>query len=210
MNRTLIKICGIHSVKEAGIAAGAGADLLGVLVVEGAHSLTPAKAEMLREIRDRYPRIGTVAVTRCTDLDSLLAFAGSGLFSHIQIQSSPDLALLQKVRDKTTCRIIAVVAEGAWRGSDARGVRAAADFLLVDAAYRGATGRRIPLEELEAISAWWGSPETMLVAGGLSPVNVRQVIDRVHPGGVDVLSGVRGASGELDRKLVMDFVGAAR
>ena len=52
-------------------------------------------------------------------------------------------------------------------------------------------------------------PIPVFLAGGLTPVNVRQAIDRVAPFGVDVCSGVR-TEGRLDPDKVEQFVRRAQ
>lgn len=50
----------------------------------------------------------------------------------------------------------------------------------------------------------------LILAGGLTALNVAKAIDRVRPYGVDVISGVESASGVKDGKLMADFVAAAK
>ena len=54
------------------------------------------------------------------------------------------------------------------------------------------------------------SPKPVILAGGLTPANVRQAIATVGPAGVDVHTGVEDASGRKDRGKVLAFVAAAR
>ena len=50
----------------------------------------------------------------------------------------------------------------------------------------------------------------LLLAGGLDAVNVGEAIARVHPWGVDVVTGVEGEPGHKDAPKVRAFVAAAR
>ena len=54
------------------------------------------------------------------------------------------------------------------------------------------------------------SPRPVILAGGLTPGNVRQAIREVRPAGVDVHTGVEDASGRKSRAKVMAFVAEAR
>ena len=54
------------------------------------------------------------------------------------------------------------------------------------------------------------SPKPVILAGGLTPANVRQAIAAVRPAGVDVHTGVEDASGRKDRDKVLAFVAEAK
>lgn len=54
------------------------------------------------------------------------------------------------------------------------------------------------------------SPKPVILAGGLTPANVRRAIAEVRPGGVDVHTGVEDASGRKSRRKVLAFVEEAR
>jgi phosphoribosylanthranilate isomerase len=54
------------------------------------------------------------------------------------------------------------------------------------------------------------SPKPVILAGGLTPANVRQAIATVRPAGVDVHTGVEDASGRKDRGKVLAFVAESK
>lgn len=54
------------------------------------------------------------------------------------------------------------------------------------------------------------SPRPVILAGGLTPANVRQAILEVRPAGVDVHTGVENTSGRKSRAKVTAFVAEAR
>jgi phosphoribosylanthranilate isomerase len=54
------------------------------------------------------------------------------------------------------------------------------------------------------------SPRPVILAGGLTPANVREAIAAVRPAGVDVHTGVEDASGRKDLAKVLAFVAEAR
>jgi phosphoribosylanthranilate isomerase len=72
----------------------------------------------------------------------------------------------------------------------------------------GATGRthdwRVSRRLVEC------SPKPVILAGGLTPENVRDAIRTVRPAGVDVHTGIEGPDGRKRRDLVEAFVAEAR
>jgi phosphoribosylanthranilate isomerase len=81
--------------------------------------------------------------------------------------------------------------------------------LLADAYHRqrfGGTGLPVDLSIARALAARF----RLLLAGGLTPESVGEVIERVRPWGVDVSSGVERAKGLKDWAKVWAFVRAAR
>ncbi|RYZ26791.1 MAG: phosphoribosylanthranilate isomerase, partial [Propionibacteriaceae bacterium] len=78
------------------------------------------------------------------------------------------------------------------------------EVLLLDAPKPG-SGERWDLSDL----ADRAPDGTWLIAGGLSPANVREAVEAVRPWGVDVSSGVETAPGEKSSELIRAFVEAA-
>jgi phosphoribosylanthranilate isomerase len=54
------------------------------------------------------------------------------------------------------------------------------------------------------------SPKPVILAGGLTPANMREAITTVRPAGVDVHTGVEDASGRKDRAKLLAFVTEAK
>jgi len=83
------------------------------------------------------------------------------------------------------------------------------DLLLVDArvpGQRGGTGVRVDLRLIAPLCR----ARPVLVAGGLRPENVAEVVRLVRPWGVDVASGVESAPGIKDGAMMRAFVEEAR
>jgi phosphoribosylanthranilate isomerase len=80
------------------------------------------------------------------------------------------------------------------------------DFIVVDES-RG-NGREFnPDFACEVVRR---SPVPVVLAGGLTPENVRSAIERVNPAMVDVASGVESMPGIKDREKVREFLGCCR
>ena len=80
-----------------------------------------------------------------------------------------------------------------------------ADVILVDAPEPGG-GRLFDWTLIDGVP----SGHKLLLAGGLTPDNVAEAIERVDPWGVDVSSGVERAPGHKDAVKMQAFITNAR
>jgi phosphoribosylanthranilate isomerase len=83
--------------------------------------------------------------------------------------------------------------------------------VLIDAFQPGTYGGSGQRADWPALQQWRSSLQVPLIlAGGLTAVNVAQAIAAVHPAAVDVASGVESAPGKKDYAKTMAFVAAAK
>jgi phosphoribosylanthranilate isomerase len=75
-----------------------------------------------------------------------------------------------------------------------------------DPVKRGGTGTTVDWRRAAIIAR----SRRIILAGGLTPDNVRQAIDEVRPFAVDVASGVESSPGVKNHDLVRAFIEAAR
>jgi phosphoribosylanthranilate isomerase len=61
-----------------------------------------------------------------------------------------------------------------------------------------------------AIAAGFAMRHRTLLAGGLTPDNVAEAVEKVNPIGVDVSSGVELSPGRKDHRKILEFIHAAR
>jgi phosphoribosylanthranilate isomerase len=84
--------------------------------------------------------------------------------------------------------------------------------VLVDAqdekGLRGGLGRRIDPEALENVLRSLPAGTRVIVAGGLTPENVGEVVERHRPFAVDVASGIESAPGVKDAERMAAFMAA--
>ncbi len=202
-----IKICGITNVEDAKVAVAAGADALGfVLYRNSPRFVEPAVVK--RIVAGLPPFVLPVGVfvneepglVRSLLDDCGLALAqlhGDETASYCQDLGRPVLKAL-RLKDRGT---FLALAEFQGR-ANVRGV-------LIDAfsnqAY-GGTGQTVDwtLAQEAARST------SVVLAGGLTPVNVAEAISHVRPYGVDVSSGVELSPGKKDHDKVKAFIEAAR
>ena len=185
-----VKICGITNLPDGMAAAEAGADALGFVFYDQSprYISIPAAAELIRQLPPFVMKVG-VFVNAPEDL-VIRAIRECGL-NMLQFHGDepPDY-----------CVQFGLMSMKAFRVRDAASLRALQDYptdaWLLDAyspGKPGGTGETFNWDlALEARSL--GRP--IFLAGGLTPENVAEAVQRAQPYGVDVSSGVEAAPAE--------------
>ncbi len=198
-----IKLCGITRLEDALLGVELGVDAFGFNFVEGSpRRIAP---ELAHDVCAALPpfvvRVGVFAdeLPRVMEATALLA----------------GLNCLQLHGDEPpeTCRAIAIP----WYKVHRVGPQFQPESVqlypcntsLLDAGVsgkRGGTGVTFDWTVARLVSAY----RRVIVAGGLTPENVREAIAVARPYGVDVNSGVETAPGRKDRRLLAEFVRRVR
>lgn len=198
--RVRIKICGITRPYDGLAAANAGADAIG-LVFHPSSPRAVTVEQALDIVRALPPFVTCVglfanqpeAVIRST-LDrvplDLLQFHGEEPAAQCRRYGKPYLKAL-RVRAGLDVRRLCALYEDAvgW---------------LMDSFVPGKQGGTGVAFEWSLIPSGLGRP--IVLAGGLTPDNVAQAIDCVHPYGVDVSGGVESAKGIKDEDKMHRFI----
>ncbi len=203
-----VKICGITNLEDARVAARAGADFLGfVCYPRSPRYITPeAAGRIIRALREDGESVATVGVFVNASVEEIRRAMRVAGF---------DLAQLHGDEPPEVVRALGPRAYKGFRLRDEAEAEIAIGYahhspttphLLVDAyhpnAY-GGTGTSVPLHLARAVAA---RVPHLLLAGGLTPDNVVDVVQAVRPWGVDVSSGVERAPGKKDHDKVRAFV----
>jgi phosphoribosylanthranilate isomerase len=202
---TRVKICGITSVEDARVCIACGADALGFMFAESPRRVTPEQArDIIRECGPFVTTVGVFVNAPVEEVKRILDMTGCGL-AQLHGDESPEyLEVLSPARAIKAIRVRDQLGEGAVSKY------AAARALLLDtfvAGKPGGTGRRFDTAlAAELVAAGW----RVIVAGGLTPGNVGEVVTAVRPYGVDVGSGVEFAPGRKDHEKVARFIAAVR
>ncbi len=201
-----VKICGITNLDDALAAAEAGADALGFIFVGSSRRAVSRKtcSEILRALPSRVLTVGVVADEDPAFLRDLLRVCPLGALQ-FHGEEPPETVLSFQERAKVFKAIRVKDASSLERIPGYRGV----DAVLLDtyrAGRKGGTGA--PFDwALAAEAKRFEVP--VIVAGGLSPGNVGDVVRAVEPYGVDVSSGVESSPGRKDHALLREFVAKA-
>lgn len=199
-----VKFCGITNQEDALRAADLGVDALGFIFSErSARYVRPDAAA--RIIEHLPPFVVVVGVFIDPDEREARRVARDCGLSLIQLHGneSPDL-----------CRRLGPAVLKAIRVQDKASLNRMIPYRPVRAfvldTYRddqpGGTGRTFDWEL--ALQAKKFGP--IILAGGLTPENVRQGVLQVRPVGLDVSSGIEAHAGKKDRDKMKRFIAAVR
>ena len=198
---TSIKICGITRHEDAQEAARLGATFVGFVLWPG--SPRAATLERVKTIVAALPGdVTPVGVFVTPTPDAINAAADAGIrLAQVHGDAAADFA-------EARVPVIRAVHLAADRPD---GIEPDVDDELIvldahDPAKHGGTGTTIDWVRAARIAR----QRRIILAGGLTPFNVRQAIEQVRPFAVDVASGVESSPGIKDHGLLRAFIAAAK
>lgn len=182
-----MKVCGITSVEDALYAESCGAWAIGVILFSDSPRSVPV--EKARNIFAALsPSTISVAVTH-TSSDEELAAILALRPAAVQLYHPFPLPAGHRVK------VFRVLRQGSPLFSDS-------DALVIDDSHGSGRG----FDPSFARDVMRRSSLPVILAGGLTPQNVRQAIEIFHPFAVDVSSGVERSPGVKDREKVQAFL----
>ncbi len=198
-----IKFCGCTSSSDVALAAEAGANAFGMIFAPSPRRVT---WQAVNDIATRVP----------PSIQPVAVFVNPARGEVAKVQSLFPSAWLQFSGDESP-EFVADYGERAIKavhvGDDAAGLAEAAGkypyaLLLLDSKHdrlRGGTGASFDWERASEIT----KARRVVIAGGLTPENVGECVERVRPFGVDVRSGIE-TDGRKDIAKMRAFVRAVR
>jgi phosphoribosylanthranilate isomerase len=221
---TLVKVCGVSDVKHARAAAALGADFVGMVFAASSRQVTLGQAKRISEglgkghspliskadvalivaaLDSRRPLL--VGVFADQDADTINAISEDVGLDLIQLSGSEPWEVCEHIRrpifkcmkvrpGETAEQVLVHVHEGAVVLLDP----------YVEGTY-GGTGRTLDWRMAAEIA----QQTPTVLAGGLTPKNVRDAVRTVHPWAVDVSSGVE-TEGVKDSDKIRAFIAAAK
>ncbi len=209
---TIIKICGIKTLKDALAAIKAGADYLGFNFYPKSVRFVEKEtcAEITSVLKKEYPQIRLVGVFVNSPVDEVKNILETCHLDLAQLHGDETPEMLESFNGKAF-KAIRLSASTSVDISVYPFAKQSVDSpaLLVDAAVKGVYGG-------SGVTADWSAAAELakryplLLAGGLTPENVADAVRQVKPWGVDVASGVESTAGEKDAEKMKKFVTAVR
>lgn len=203
MADTWIKFCGCTSPADVALAAACGADAFGMIFAPSPRRIErDAAEEIARHLPASISPVGVFVNPSEHDVDVV-----RDLFPTAFLQFSGD-ETPEFVGRYGERAIKAIHIDDLASRVEERCERFPAAFVLFDARHdgmAGGTGRTFNWDAVVPIAA----RRRVVIAGGLSPENVRECIERAHPFGVDVRNGIE-TNGRKDEAKMRAFVDAVR
>ncbi|MCP4225712.1 MAG: phosphoribosylanthranilate isomerase [Actinomycetia bacterium] len=195
-----VKICGITTAEDALLAAGLGADAVGMIFAASSRRITTAEARDI--VRRLPPEVLPVGVFRNETAPRVAEAANTLGLRAVQLHGNetPEETRWLASRVPLVIKAFAATDPALLRESDYGAHR-----LLIDSATPG-RGQVFDWAVLE--EAPLNKP--FILAGGLNPANVADAVAIVQPWGVDVATGVEASPGKKDPAKVRQFIAAAR
>ena len=194
-----VKICGMTNLKDVKVAVDGGVDAVGFIFYK--KSPRSVTMQAVREIvLELPPFVDSVGVFVNETAEQINKIADHCKLDRVQLHGDESPAFCKKIRR----RVIKAI-----RVKDIQSLKKLSDYpvssFLLDTFSEdqyGGTGKVFDWN-LAYPAKKYGP---IILAGGLTPNNVRQAIQRIRPYGVDVCSGVESQPGIKDHKKMKAFL----
>jgi indole-3-glycerol phosphate synthase/phosphoribosylanthranilate isomerase len=217
--RPFVKVCGVMHPEDAQMVSEAGADAVGVVLAPSPRQLTPDKAREVCQAAGDLWRVGVVSPPRekgpqaAVDLAWEMAHA-VGLTA-VQLHGGWEPPEVVAQLGQAGLAVLAAVAAGDPQAPQrARELSQAGAWVLVDARVGNRTDAPSPALDPGAAGGVVRAVRRAVVAGGLTPETVGEVVRATGAFGADVSSGVEVVDARgirrKDREQVARFVRAVR
>jgi len=200
---TKVKICGIKTLSDAKFAVDYGVDAIGFVFAESIRNVSKEKARaIVQKLPPFVTTVGLFVNDTAENIEAICRFCG---LDTIQLHGNERPSLLNRLKAFKTIKAFRIQNE-----KDIIPIRKyKPDAILLDGYSvnkMGGTGTSFDWKIVKKLR----TSIPVIVAGGLTHLNVSQAIRVVNPYAVDVSSGVESGPGKKDRKLIKKFIDAVK
>ena len=203
---TFIKICGITRLGDARTAVSAGANAVGFIFARSLRRVSASQASAITA--HLHPAVNRIGVFVNATRDRILEVVDRAGLDGVQLQGSETPEFIHGLKHARPSLMVFK----AIRPLSAADVAGAAAY-PADAIFLDPRDPQNPFEPAPPIPVSWledVSTARFVVAGGLSPANVGDLVSSLRPWGVDVSGGVESRPGKKDGTKIRAFVRAVR
>jgi phosphoribosylanthranilate isomerase len=210
---TVVKICGLSEVEHIMAASEAGVDFVGMVLAPSRRQVSPEKAlklvEVVHSLKNHPAVVGVFVNSLSQEVNHIAEYCQ---LDWIQLSGDEDWRYCQQI-ERPLIKVFHVT-----EGQKAEDIIAEIEkgydvlpkgfFCLLDSRTGdtyGGTGQVFDWQIAKEVSARF----PVIVAGGLTPQNVRSLVREYQPWGVDVSSGVE-TNGKKDPVKIKDFIKTVR
>jgi phosphoribosylanthranilate isomerase len=219
--RVQVKICGLTNLEDTLCAARAGADMLGfIFTPKSMRCVPPERAAAIVKAFDmefdaseieRPDLVGVFVDEDPLVMRQILEYVG---LDYAQLHGSESVETLEQFHGRAFKAIRPRPHESEHTVADALKLASlgasGGPQLLVDAYSQDVYGGTGQLADWRYAATLAHQVHRLVLAGGLTPDNVRAAIDFVRPWAVDVSSGVETGPGTKDHNSIRRLISAVR
>ena len=177
---TMVKLCGMRTEKDVAEAVRAGADLIGMVLTPGFRRSVPLglAVKMARLVPRNVITVGVFVDSPAEEVISISRILGLGM---VQFHGREDDQYMACIRE--TLRVPVIKSFVIYDEQDIEEAeRSTADYVLLDSG-KG-SGQTFDWSLVKPLG------RRMVLAGGLTPDNVKEAVTKLRPYAVDVSSGI--------------------
>jgi phosphoribosylanthranilate isomerase len=219
-----VKICAHTNLPDALLSVEAGVDAIGFVFAKSSRQVTAAQVAAITHALPKS--VKKIGVFHARTADEIVHDVRAAGLTGAQLHFAFDPALIAKLRAAFGPEFFIIqtlhwnvdgepdMAEKNFREQlQAVAKAGSVDAVLLDAktsVASGGTGKSFDWKRARVVLDADAGSLKIIVAGGLTPENVREAIAALNPWGVDAASGTEFMPGMKDAKKIRAFVVAAR